>query len=245
MLSLPPLTTMLTSNHTTQEILSLAFMVYFLFEGDDMVSAEWKSKNDIYVIDVIEVGDTESPDVDCDVCYGDGNIDCNDCDTEGETECPECSGDSTDSEGGECPGCNGRGTEPCIDCDGTGMIECQECGGNGTWEEDELVYFNRESWVISNPETIQSIKDVSEKGVFKDSLYDILDSNKGGFYLAGTVNEFKSEPLDEFERIYGDYAELHNQTMVNQIINLRDLDKNKSPNMRIRIDDKTIKITDI
>ena len=244
MLSLPPLTTLLVKNYTIQEILSLAYMVFFLFEGDDMVSAEWKSKNDIYIVDVTEVGDVATPDVDCDDCYGEGRVNCLECDTEGETDCDECTGEGTDSEGKECDMCDGDGSETCFSCDGTGYNECQTCGGLGALVSSELVYFNRELWVISNPDTIQSIVDSSEKSkdTFNDNLYDILDTHKGGFYLAGTTSEIKSEPLDEFELNYGDYSELHNQTMVSQIVNLRDLDKNKLPNMRVRIVDKAIRI---
>jgi len=237
MLTLPALATMLTSNYSTQEILSLAYMVYFLFEGDDMISAEWKSKNDIYIVDVTEVGDVNTPDTDCDICYGDGTIECPECNGESEIDCSQCGGDSFNGE--ECNSCD-TGTETCPECEGTSEVTCQECDGDGTWEQEEQVFFNRESWIISNEITIQSIKDMSKRDTFNDNLYDILDDNKGNFYLAGTVNEFKSEPLDEFERIYGDYNELQGHTMINQIINLRDLDK--LPDVSIRVDDKTIKV---
>lgn len=232
MLSLPALTNMLTNNYSIKEILSLGYMVHFLFEGDDMVSAEWKSKNDIYVIDVTEVGDVDTPERECLECEGTTRISCDMCDGEGEVDCPECDGEG-------CENCGGGG-EPCNQCDGDGDTECQTCDDSGIWYEDEQVYINREMWVISNFDTIQAMKEISEMGTYSNALYDLLDANKGGFYLAGIVNEFNLIPLDEFERNYGDYSELQNQTMVNRIINLRDLDLSKLP--KIRIDSKEIKL---
>jgi len=239
-LSLPVLNTLLTSNFTTKEILQIGYMVFFIFEGDDYASAEWKSKNDLYLLDVDEVDDLDYIDITCEDCDGSGEMTCNICDGDRQIVCDNCDGEGI-FDGVECEECYGTGYIDCEDCDGSGEIVCDSCDGNREVQSaDQYVFFNGEMWVIGNPETARKLEEIYKIGELTDDLYDILDEDKGSIFLVKTHYQTKEMELSDFEQRYGDFYDLHGHYEINSIINLKDskynflIDNRSKNNITIR-----------
>lgn len=201
-LSLPPLLQLLTSNFTPKEILEISYMVFFIFEGDDIVSAEWKSKNDLYFVDVYEIGDSFYKEIPCDTCDGSG-----------EKMCEYCDGSGIDYNTND---------DDCMDCYGSGDVKCDKCDGEGFVEDDEeSVFFNREIWVLGNPETATKLLQIEKnEGIVKD-FYDILDNDKGSVFLVKTIGDDYEMSHSDFEFQYGNYDDLQGEYILNSVVNLK------------------------
>ena len=223
MLSLPALNMLLTSNYTPKEILQIGYMVFFIFEGDDYVSAEWKSKNDLYFLQVKEVGDSYRKEVSCEDCDGSGYVTCSECDGERELSCEYCDGTGMATDEEECYYCDGNGYIDCETCDADGETTCETCNGDKVVESDEdYVFFNEEKWVIGNPDTASELENIRNSGELTGELYNILDNDKGSVFLIGTAGETENMEFNDFEYEYGDYYELQGHYMVESVKNLND-----------------------
>jgi len=215
MLSLPASSTLVRSSFNNKEIVQLAYAVYFMFKGDNLESAIWKSKNDLNLLKLREVGDSYTLEIECQECYGDGYIDCDECEGSGNEECEECEGtgldySEVDGEDTDCQECEGTGQRPCWTCsESGGHVSCDSCDGTGTSDdEDETVFYNDSVWVIGNPELTQKL-DSLQQGIFTPNIEELLDEYMGDIVLLESVEEADSEPLYDFESTYGNYSDLH------------------------------------
>ena len=224
MLSLPALNMLLASNYTPKEILQIGYMVFFIFEGDDYVSAEWKSKNDLYFLQVKEVGDLEKKEIPCEDCDSSGYVTCSECDGERELSCEYCDGTGKIyDDGSECPYCDGAGYIGCETCDTDGETYCETCDGNQEVESDEdYVFFNEEKWVIGNPDTASQLERMRNSGELTDEIYDILDNDKGSVFLLSTAGDVQDMEFNDFEYEYGDYYDLKGHYIIESVKNLND-----------------------
>ena len=185
------------------EIIKLAYVVFFMFEGDDYDTA--KSKSDqIQIIEVVEIGDIKSKMIECDECYGDGTVECQTCDGEGQEECQTCDGEGQE----ECYDCNGTGKVTCSECDGNVDTYCEYCNGDGEIEAsyDEVVEFSTTYWGIYEPRFVSVMKEKKNNPKINRDFYADADS-EGTF---GDLTIIASQSTDEmdredFERIYGNY----------------------------------------
>lgn len=201
-LSFPPIKS-ITKIFSPKEILQLCYMVFFLFEGDDVETAEWKSKNQLFLLNLTEVGYIDYIEVKCEKCDGDSYLQCGECDGERETECDRCGGyGEVDDE--ECGDCYGSGYDTCQYCDGEGEVECSECSGDGTVQSDEqYVTLNQEFWITSDVDLAEELSRNIYNDNFIEDMYDLLDNNSGGLFLVKTAGEFIEIPIYEFELEYG------------------------------------------
>ena len=228
MLTLPGASRLVRSSFNNKEIVQLAYAVYFMFKGDSLEAAIWKSKNDLSLLKLREVGDSYRLEIECDECYGDGHIDCDECGGSGDEECEECEGTGlvydvdVSDEDMECEECEGTGQRPCWTCSDTaGHIDCHSCGGSGEVEdEDETVFYNDSVWVIGNPELTQKL-DSLEQGTFIPNMDEILDEYKGDILLLSVVEEVDTEPIYDFENTYGDYSDLHKSESVEWLLDFK------------------------
>lgn len=244
MLSLPASSTLVRSSFNNKEIVQLAYAVYFMFKGDSLESAIWKSKNDLNLLKLREVGDSYKLEIECEECYGDGYIDCDECEGSGNEECEECEGTGlvydTDvsDEDVECKECEGTGQRPCWTCSDTaGQINCHSCDGEGTRDdEDETVFYNDSVWVIGNPELTQKL-DSLEQGVFNPNMDELLDEYRGDILLLSVVEEVDTEPIYDFENTYGDYSDLHKSESIEWLRDMKEVTPtlfiNKSTNRKL------------
>lgn len=223
MLSSPALNKLLLSQFTLKEILQIGYMVFFILEGDDYTSAEWKSKNDLYILKVKEIGEMYNKEVPCQDCDATGYITCSECDGTREASCTYCDGTGEIyDDGSECPYCNGSGWYDCESCDAEGETICDTCSGNQEVESDEeYVFFNEENWVIGNPDTAQKLEDIREKKEITDEFYDILDKDKGSVFLLKTETETEYMEFNDFEYENGDYYELKGKYVIESVKNLK------------------------
>lgn len=240
-LSIQTLKTLLTSELTPKEILQIGYMVYFIFEGDDYVSAEWKSKNDLYLLDVREINDVEQSYETCTHCDGSGYESCNTCGGSGEIECSQCDGTGIGDDDEECESCNGSGSELCEECDFDGEITCTECYGDQEVQSDEeYVMFDRELWVIGNPDTAMELKQIGDTKQFTDNFYDILDNDAGSVFLVKIIADDSNMEFNDFEYQYGDYYEIKDDYIIDLVVNLNkssysfSIDDRDSKNVTIR-----------
>jgi len=216
MLTLPGASRLVRSSFNNKEIVQLAYAVYFMFKGNSLEAAIWKSKNDLSLLKLREVGDSYTLEIECEECYGDGYIDCDECEGSGNEECEECEGTGlvydvdVSDEDMECQECEGTGQRPCWTCsESGGHVDCDNCVGSGTHDDDEdTVFYNDSVWVIGNPELSQKL-DSLEQGTFIPNIEELLDEYKGDIVLLSWVEEADSEPIYDFESTYGNYSDLH------------------------------------
>jgi RecJ-like exonuclease len=209
------------------EILQISYMLFFVYQGDDYETAEWKCKNKLYIFEANEVNDLGDKYIDCSNCNGVGYLDCDRCDNNGAETCDYCGGDGLDAEGDECEDCGGRGEVNCGYCGGEGTTLCLDCSGIGNVRsEEEYVSFNTEIWVFSNEKIFKKLKELKDKDVLINNFYDILDQSKGILFLIKTEVNTHDIELDEFRRIYGDYFEHEKDYLVSNIENLKDSNYN-------------------
>lgn len=216
-----------------KEYIELFYIVYFLLKGDSYEVAEFKSKNDLYYLSLEEIGDSDYIDIECEDCYGDGNMDCGECDGEGTEVCHECDGegrvDSEDESDNECDWCYGEGELECNYCD-HGKIECDYCEGDGYQQsENEYVDLNTEFWIYYGEDINREINDEMAKNDYEIiDIYDILDNakNRGSVYLVRTENQSDQIEMDDFIDSYGDYDEVKGKHKVTGNHQLNDVPYN-------------------
>jgi hypothetical protein len=143
------------------DLVKFVYITYFLLRGYYKVEEIIKMVNNIYVVEIEYYEDQAYIHVQCDSCYGSGEVECNNCDGDGEVDCRSCDGDgqhdcyycndgkvecsSCDGDGNqteeddegeeievECSSCEGSGQEDCRECSGMGNFECHSCDGKGT-----------------------------------------------------------------------------------------------------------------
>jgi len=209
----------------TTEYIKLFYIVFFLFEGDSMEVAKYKSENELYYLLLEEIGDKEYIDETCTNCDGEGRVECGECDTEGDVECDMCDGTGElegDEENEECEYCDGEGERPCNYCDGDGYSECDHCEGTGeVASEDEYVTINSEYWVYYGDDVkdeIDSAMENSNNGLIEP--YEILDRKKGSVMLLKTVSQTEEINIDEFESEYGSYYDAQGEYKVHTSHNI-------------------------
>lgn len=219
----PMFNNILVGTYSPEEILRIAYTVFYLFDGDDYVSAEWRSQKDLFVIDVYEIADLEGNYEDCSVCGGDGQMDCEECLGQGSEICFDCEGTGTD-DGEECRSCDGSGNIVCDACYGDETIQCTKCEGTGEIELEDIITLTREIWITGNYELAEKIKEEGkDKNIIRD-FYDTLDdkNNSGSLFLVRNVIDSQTIPLSEFEAEYGPYVEVEKDYIVNSVKNLND-----------------------
>lgn len=222
-LSFPALKPTLIKLFTPKEILEICYMSFFMFEGYDEKIAEWKTKNQLFLLDLTEIGDIDYIEVKCGECEGDRYIQCSDCNGEGEVECGTCGGYG-EVDDKECDNCNGSGYESCHYCDGEGEVECSECSGDGTVQSDEpYVLLNKEFWITSDIDLAEELQRNIYNDNFIKNMYDMLDQNSAGLFLVKTIGEYKKISIDEFKSDYGiDPTENEGEYKVESVIPLKD-----------------------
>lgn len=214
-LNFKPTKEIIIAEFSPKEIIQLSYMVYFLFEGYDEDTAEYKAKNDIYMVYAEEVNSLDYLSIDCPSCDGYSETDCPGCNGTGEYEC-SCGGEDE-----ECDECEGRGEVECPNCGGSGQIDCYECRGYGKVEaEDQSVIFDSEFWTVAGNDTFDYLKEFEDSDKLVDNFYDVLDKNKGSILLIRTNRENDTMALDEFESRYGDYYEHQGDYIINGIQDL-------------------------
>lgn len=230
MLTLSATSTLVKSSFNNKEIIQLAYAVYFMFKGNSLEGAIWKSKNELNLLKLREVGDSYTIEIECEECYGDGYIDCDECEGSGNEECEECEGtglddSEVDGEDTDCQECEGTGHRPCWTCsESAGHVACNSCDGAGTHDdEDETVFYNDSVWVIGNPELSQKL-DSLEQGAFIPNIEEILDEYKGDIVLLAWVEEADSELLYDFESTYGNYSDLHKSESIEYLRDYKEVD---------------------
>jgi len=87
-------------------------------------------KANVFTFSIGEIFEIE-PYVNCDECYGDGDIPCDECDGTGDVRCDDCGGEGEDYEGYTCQKCDGDGDMECTECGGRGRVRCETCDGIG------------------------------------------------------------------------------------------------------------------
>ena len=204
-----PTTSFLFSKISPEEIVRVVYTVFFMFKGDEYDTAKFKS-NELYLVNVTELGDREYKRVTCEECYGDGTVECGECDGDGEVECHYCEGEG-EVEGfdgmEDCDYCDGRGRETCNYCFGETDLECSECDGDGEIETyDEYFEVKESHWVLSDESLYRKLETLNTDREYMDEakLFELLDNTetKGSVLLLSTKqsrDELDYEDLqDEF-----------------------------------------------
>lgn len=114
------------------QFIKLTFLIGYVLEGKNPEELNSILDKNLFLFSVIHFGD--SPEIECDSCYGSGSEECSRCDGSGKNECSDCQGESEV----ECDTCDGSGVdeegEPCKDCQGGGLVKCESCDGEGEYE---------------------------------------------------------------------------------------------------------------
>lgn len=91
-LSLPPTKRLVKTTLSNKEIVKLSFIIFFMFKGDDIETAIWRSENEVYMLSLSDVDELFARDISCENCAGLGDADCRECLNTGSETCPECEG---------------------------------------------------------------------------------------------------------------------------------------------------------
>ena len=206
-LKLPALKLLVTNNLTPKEIMELAYTVFYLFEGYNFKESDWKSKNEVYLVVLNEVGESYNREVSCDDCMSSGNEECEECEGDGKLACGYCDDrDTTRGRGHTCVECYGDEYTSCSKCEGEGQIECQSCAGRGQVENEyESIFFNKVVWFIGDQNMKKTLSDMqSELGEdYTDKVYDLFDTSKGSVFLSINYSEWDYEDVFDFEKENG------------------------------------------
>jgi hypothetical protein len=153
--------------------------------------------------------------IDCNNCQGSGNVSCGQCGGDGQVEedgekveCDECYGSGEVT----CDECGGGGNEECNHCDGDGSENCSTCDGDGQSETNEHEY---KYYVIITWNSFIKNKCELESGTMTPALseYD-FDRLRDEYIVLGydeEHSEFRSAvlPNDVYCANYEDEPELH------------------------------------
>lgn len=244
-MSLPPTKRLVKTTLSNKEIVKLSFIIFFMFKGDDVETAIWRSDNEVYMLSLSDVDDLYAREVECENCQGLGDADCRECLNTGLEECPECEGTGVgepygaSDEDDACGMCNGSGEINCTECDGMGTYSCPDCDGGEVEEDEESVHFGNSIWGIGDIGLIEKLNDLKGAG-YTHNITDILDSNKGAIVLLKSDAENDHQTIDDFEDEYGSYYDLKNSSRIEYIKPLSEI----SP-LYFRDDINTIKFTGV
>jgi RecJ-like exonuclease len=236
MLSLEATKRLVKATLSNKEIVELSYIIFFMFKGDDVETAIWRSENELYVLSLTEVGESYNEDVECPECAGAGTIACEECEGTGSEGCWDCDASGESSSSSEdnpenCNDCDGSGEINCSSCEGDEEVTCPECSGNGEVEAgEETVHFDSSVWAISDVNMYEKLGDL--EGEYIHTITDILDSNKGSIVLLKAESEVDTEDMFEFEETYGPYHELKGASKVEYI---RPFDEVNSDNFRDQV----------
>ena len=244
-MSLPPTKRLVKTTLSNKEIVKLSFIIFFMFKGDDVETAIWRSENELYMLSLSDVDELFARDVSCDNCDGMGDADCRECINTGMEICPECEGTGqgesygNSDEDDECGACRGDGEVECSECDGMGTYSCPDCSGGEVEDTEESVHFGSSMWAIGDVNIIEKINDLKDMG-YTHNITDILDSNKGAIVLLKSESEVDHQIIDDFEDEHGPYNDLQNSSRVEYLKPLSEI----SP-LYFRDEVNTIKFTGV
>jgi hypothetical protein len=183
---------------SSYDIIIAAYALYYMLTDSNLsvLDAINKAVYSIFLVISVEIEDKVTNIEDCDRCGGDGTLECDNCEGVGQVNCGECGGEGTDDEDKECSECAGGGYESCRDCVGNETVECEDCYGQGTVDGDgyEITY-NKEYWLVSNPEVITQFKMRDENAYFNtDDFEELIDvDNTTSLYLGYVRNSIQME----------------------------------------------------
>lgn len=226
-------------NMSGYEILKLAYIVFFMFEGDDYETAKSKSEQ-LKLIVVTEIEGVKEKEEECNQCYGDGTLECPTCDGDTELSCYECDGDG-EIDGEECDTCGGVGKLDCYECDGEGNLECYECAGDGDISTgDEEVEFDESYWTAYNSELISLLQEkLSNPKINKDFYSDVDgEGTYGDLMLLESIKETMDiedfeYPIEEGSSMVTDIKDLDSSGL-KDVINIKKRKDPKSNMIRVR-----------
>jgi hypothetical protein len=159
--------------------------------------------------------------INCNNCDGDGTVSCDTCDGTGKVEedgeeidCDTCYGSGEIT----CDECGGSGNDECSHCGGDGTENCSTCDGDGEVETDENLY---QYYVIVTWNSFIKNKCELESGTMTPALteYDFNRLSDEYIILGHDVDhaEFSSNvlPDDVYCANYEDEPELHKNHSMN------------------------------
>ena len=244
-MSLPPTKRLVKTTLSNKEIVKLSFIIFFMFKGDDVETAIWRSENELYMLSLSDVDELFARDVQCWNCVGLGRAGCRECLNTGVETCQECEGTGQgesygrSDEDDECGQCRGEGETECTECDGMGVTNCDDCSDGEVEDTEESVHFGSSMWAIGDVNIIEKINDLKDMG-YTHNITDILDSNKGAIVLLKSESEVDHQIIDDFEDEYGPYNDLQNSSRVEYLKPLSEI----SP-LYFRDEVNTIKFTGV
>ena len=244
-MSLPPTKRLVKTTLSNKEIVKLSFIIFFMFKGDDVETAIWRSENELYMLSLSDVDELFARDVSCDNCDGMGDADCRECINTGMEICPECEGTGqgesygNSDEDDECGQCRGEGEIECTECDGMGTYSCPECSDGEVEDTEESVHFGSSMWAIGDVNIIEKINDLKDMG-YTHNITDILDSNKGAIVLLKSESEVDHQIIDDFEDEHGPYWDLKDSSRIEYLKSFSEI----SP-LYFRDEVNTIKFTGV
>ena len=244
-MSLPPTKRLVKTTLSNKEIVKLSFIIFFMFKGDDVETAIWRSENELYMLSLSDVDELFARDVSCDNCDGMGDADCRECLNTGSETCPECEGTGvgepygSNDEDDECGMCSGEGEIQCTECDGMGTYSCPDCSDGEVEDTEESVHFGSSMWAIGDINIIEKINDLKDMG-YTHNITDILDSNKGAIVLLKSESEVDHQIIDDFEDEHGPYWDLKDSSRIEYLKSFSEI----SP-LYFRDEVNTIKFTGV
>lgn len=244
-MSLPPTKRLVKTTLSNKEIVKLSFIIFFMFKGDDIETAIWRSENEVYMLSLSDVDELFARDISCENCSGLGDADCRECLNTGMEECTDCEGTGNDGhysgshEDDECGSCRGEGEIECTQCDGVGTYSCPDCNDGEIEDDEESVHFGSSIWGIGDVSMIEKLNALEGVG-YTHKIVDILDSNKGSVVLLKSESEVDHQLIDEFEDEHGPYWDLKDSSKIEYLKPLSEI----SP-LYFRDDVNTIKFTGV
>ena len=218
-MSLPPTKRLVKTTLSNKEIVKLSFIIFFMFKGDDIETAIWRSENEVYMLSLSDVDDLFARDVQCWSCEGLGQADCRECLNTGVETCQECEGTGEgepygdSDEDDECGMCNGSGEIECTECDGMGTTNCDDCSDGEVEDTEESVHFGSSIWAIGDVNMVEKLNELNHQN-YTHEITEVLDSNKGAVILLKSESEVDHELIDDFEDEHGPYWDLKDSSRI-------------------------------
>jgi len=218
-MSLPPTKRLVKTTLSNKEIVKLSFIIFFMFKGDDIETAIWRSENEVYMLSLSDVDDLFARDVQCWSCEGLGQADCRECLNTGVETCQECEGTGEgepygdSDEDDECGMCNGSGEIECTECDGMGTTNCDDCSDGEVEDTEESVHFGSSIWAIGDVNMVEKLNELNHQD-YTHKITEVLDSNKGAVILLKSESEVDHQIIDDFEDEHGPYWDLKDSSRI-------------------------------
>ena len=185
---------------TSYEILIATYALYYMLENPDlkMSDAIQKAVHSIFLVTSVHISDKSKKMVPCDKCDGEGRLTCDECLGDGNVSCDECDGTGKDEKDEDCDGCYGDGENTCGACEGQEYVECDVCYGSAEVESDDYeIDYEKEYWVVSNPEVVIQFEMRDENTyIDPDTLDEIIDNDKRTSLYLGYVRN--TEEVQDF-----------------------------------------------